>query len=166
MNIPDLLYHYELTSDDSSDESDDELPDLIDRFNSDSDNSSSDDSSDESNDELPDLIDRYNSDSDDSSDESDAELPDLIERYNSDSDRSSGDDTIDVYDDVTEVSESTEEMCDACYTVVTKKRIEYAVTLDHRYDHTMAIVLTQMTMSKGLKIYGDRVAEVVTKELK
>ena len=37
------------------------------------------------------------------------------------------------------------------------------VTFDHRYNHTMAVILTQMSVSKGLKVFGDRATDAVTK---
>ena len=38
------------------------------------------------------------------------------------------------------------------------------VIFDHRYDHTRTVILAQMSVSKGLKVFGDRAADAVTKE--
>ena len=37
-------------------------------------------------------------------------------------------------------------------------------TFDHRYVHTMAIMMTQMSVGKGLKIFGEKAADAITKE--
>ena len=35
---------------------------------------------------------------------------------------------------------------------------------DHRYDHTMAIILSQISLGKGSKDFGDRAIDATTKE--
>lgn len=37
-------------------------------------------------------------------------------------------------------------------------------TFDHIYDHTMAVILTQLPVNKGLKLFGDIAIDAVTKE--
>ena len=43
-------------------------------------------------------------------------------------------------------------------------RPKRSVTYDHRYDHTMTIILSQMSLGKGIKAFGDRAVDTTTKE--
>ena len=43
-------------------------------------------------------------------------------------------------------------------------RPKRTTTFDHRYNHTMAIVMTQMSIGKGIKQFDEKAVEAVTKE--
>ena len=43
-------------------------------------------------------------------------------------------------------------------------RPKRSVTYDHRYDHTMAIILSQMSLGKGIKAFGSRAVDATKNE--
>ena len=43
-------------------------------------------------------------------------------------------------------------------------RSKRPVSYDYQYDHLMAIILSQMSLGKGIKAYGNRAVDAMTKE--